>query len=261
MLLKYRVSPVFWILAISLTISLVSTYGATVGLNSTADAFVTTGPSNNLTTNNYGAGGSIGLAAPGLPKGEFQSVLRFDTSTAKSSFDTLYGAGAWNVQSLTLQLTATAVNNTNFNANAAGSFSLSWMKNDGWTEGTGTPNAPGTAGITFDTLQNTFISPGLDQGLGTFSYNGSSSGSSVYTLDMPSGLISDILAGDQVSLRLFGADSSISYLFNSREFGTVANRPLLSITAVPEPGTITLVTLGLVGVIAGAARKKKRGLN
>ncbi len=257
MVLNCRFSPIFSLLAIAVATALVPVYGATVGLNPAADAFVTTGPSNNLTTNNYGAGGSIGLAAPELPKGEFQSVVRFDTSTAKSSFDTLYGAGAWSVQSVTLQLAATTVNNTNFNANAAGSFAVSWMQNDGWTEGTGTPNAPGTTGITFATLQSTFMNPGSDEALGTFSYNGSSSGSSVYTLNNPSGFLSDILAGDMVSLRLSGADSSVSYLFNSREFGTVANRPLLSITVIPEPGTTALLGLGgLMGIFF--ARKARR---
>src|SRR6266850_2157429 len=127
--------------------------GAVVSLNPGADAFVTTGPSNNLRTNNYGGGGSAALSAPGLSKGEFQSVLRFDTSTAKTSFDALYGAGAWSLQSVTLQLTATTVNNAIFNANTAGSFALSWMQNDSWTEGSGTPSALGSVGITYDTLQ------------------------------------------------------------------------------------------------------------
>src|SRR5437867_2202201 len=194
--------------------------GAVVNLNPSADAFVTTGPANNLATNNYGGGGSVALSAPGSSKGEFQTVLRFDTSTAKTSFDALYGPGGWTLQSVTLQLTAATVNNAIFNANTAGSFALSWMQNDSWVEGSGTPSAPGTVGITYDTLQSTFINPGSDEALGTFSYNGSSSGASVYTLNIPAGLASDILAGDQVSLRLFAADTSVSYLFNSHEFGT-----------------------------------------
>jgi hypothetical protein len=257
MILRCCFSPAIRILVITLATALNPIYGATSGLNSTADAFVTTGPANNLATNNYGAGGSVGLAAAGLPKGEFQTVLRFDTSAAKSSFDSLYGAGAWSLQSVTLQLTATTVNNTNFNANAAGSFGLSWMQNDSWIEGSGTPNAPGTTGITYNTLQSTFINAGLDQALGTFSYGGSSSGSSVYTLNLSSGLVSDILAGDQVSIRSFGADNSISYLFNSHEFGTPGSRPLLSITAVPEPATTTLLALGLVGFLCATRRTRE----
>jgi len=245
MLLNCSLFPARLIFGLGTMVVLFSVQGASVNLNPIADAFVTTGPANDLATNNYGAGGSVNLAAPGLSKGEFQSVLRFDTSTAKSSFDATYGAGAWSLQSVTLQLSAIAVNNAIFNTNAAGLFSVSWMANDGWTEGTGTPNAPGSVGLTYNTLQSTFIS-GSDQALGTFSYNGASTGSATYTLNMPSELVNDISAGDQVSLRLFAADNSVSYLFNSREFGTVANRPVLSINAVPEPGGIAL--LGFAGL-------------
>src|SRR5690242_3498629 len=69
--------------------------------NPVADAFVTTGPSNNLISNNYGGGGTLALSAAGLANGEFQSVLQFDTSGAKSLFDSAYGAGLWSVQSVT----------------------------------------------------------------------------------------------------------------------------------------------------------------
>jgi hypothetical protein len=177
---------------VSLSVSLLflfspTVFGATVNINPSADAFVTTGPANNLTTNNYGGGGSLSLSAAGLAKGEFQSVLQFDTSSAKSSFDSLFGAGSWSLQSVTLQLTAGNVNNALFNSNSAGMFTSSWMQNDSWVEGSGNPNTPGTTGLTYETLQSTFIS-GADQSLGTFNYAGASSGASVYTLIMSPGL-------------------------------------------------------------------------
>jgi len=73
-------------LALTLLLA-VPAHAATFALNPSADAFVTTGPSGNLTANNYGAAGGLSVAASGLAKGEFQSVLRFDLSGAKTAFD------------------------------------------------------------------------------------------------------------------------------------------------------------------------------
>ena len=80
-------------------------WAAAFSTNSFADAFVTTGPSGNLSGNNYGGAGALGVSAPGLPKGEFQSVLQFDLAGGRNSFDDQFGAGQWNVQSVSLQLT------------------------------------------------------------------------------------------------------------------------------------------------------------
>src|SRR5512146_3362191 len=102
---------------------------ASVSLNPISDAFVTTGPTSNLSTSNYGAAGALSVAAPGSPKGEFQSVLQFDLSGARNSFDTSFGAGQWNIQSITLRLSATSPQNALFNANAAGQFNIIWMQN------------------------------------------------------------------------------------------------------------------------------------
>src|SRR5258708_5422061 len=139
---------------------------STFSLNPSADAFVTTGPSGNLSINNYGGAGALTIAALNLSQGEFQSVLQFGLSGAKSAFDSQFGAGQWSIQSVTLQLTAAPPNNPIFNASAAGQFKISWMQNDGWTEGAGTPQTPSATGITFSTLSN-FVS-GADENLGSF---------------------------------------------------------------------------------------------
>src|SRR5215469_9733207 len=199
-------------------------WSATFNLNPTADAFVTTGgPTFNLVSNNYGGAGALGISAPGSPKGEFQSVMMFNFAAAKSSFDTQFGAGQWSIQSVTLTLSNTPPNNAIFNSSAAGNFAISWMQNDSWVEGNGTPIAPSLTGINFSTISN-FVSAG-DESLGTFSYNGATTGTASYSLNLASGLSADALAGSLASFRFFAADSSVSYLFNSENFGQASGRP------------------------------------
>ena len=226
---------------------------ATFSLNPVADAYVATGPSNNLRDNNYGAAGALSVAAPGLPDGEFQSVLRFDLSGAQGSFDALFGAGQWTVQSVSLQLNATTPNNPVFNANAAGSFNVSWMQNDSWIEGAGGNNNPSTVGLSYNSLINTVINNAADQALGTFSYSGGI-GLASHSLTVSSGLLNDIQSGGLASMRLFAADASVSYLVNSRDFNIVANQPLLTINAVAVPEPAPFALLLVFAATFGAAR-------
>jgi hypothetical protein len=223
-----------------------------------SDAFVATGTSGELSGNNYGGGGALALAASGLPLGEFQSVLQFNLSAARNSFDAQFGAGLWTVQSVTLQLTASPHGNAIYNEIAAGQFSVSLLQNNSWAEGTGNASTPTADGISFNTLQNTYINTTTDQALGTFSFGGTSGGADSYSLNLTSGLLADALAGDNLSLRLFAADDQVSYLFTSRANGTVANRPTLIINAVPEPACATLYVLGLAALWRNARRDKAR---
>lgn len=218
-------------------------WAATSSVNPSADAFVASGPTGSLGNNNYGGAGALSIAAPNLSQGEFQSVVQFNLSSVKSAFDSQFGVGQWSIQSVTLQLTAAAPNNAIFNSSAAGQFSISWMQNDGWTEGTGNPMAPTTTGITFSTL-NSFLSP-ADETLGTFNFNGATSGNSTYTLGLTPSFSADVLAGNTVSFRMFAADTAVSYLSDSRSFGTASARPLLTITAVPEPTSVAIALAGL----------------
>lgn len=206
----------------------------TTSASPTADTFVTTGSgTNNLSGDNFGAAGALSVAAPGKPGGEFQSLLRFDLSSARSTFDAAFGPGNWAVQSAALRLTAASPNNALFNATAAGDFGVSLMASNAWAEGTGTPNNPTADGVTYNSLSS--YSSASDPSLGTFAFGGATSGSSTYSLGLPAAFTTDVTSGGLASLRLSAADSSVSYLFNSRTFGTTSARPVLTVTAVPEP--------------------------
>jgi hypothetical protein len=240
-----RLAALCGLLAIGLLVSPQSLCAATVNLNPISDAFV----SSANPANNYGGGGAIAVSAAGLPKGELQSVLQFDLAGAKTSFDTTYGAGQWSVQSISLQLTASTPGNPIFNTSAAGQLAISWMQNDSWTEGTGTPAAPTTTGITWNSLPS-FLS-GSDQALGTFTFSGATSGAFVYTLSLGSGIVADTTGGQLASLRTLANDSTVSGVFNSRSFGTASARPILSVTAVPEPSAFFLAALAIGGMTVG----------
>jgi uncharacterized membrane protein YphA (DoxX/SURF4 family) len=209
---------------------------------SVADAFVTTGPTNNLVANNYGGAGGLAVSGSGASRagnfrGLFESVLRFDLSGAKSAFDAAYGEGLWQVQSASLRLTTTAANNTIFNNNSTGFFFISWMQNDSWIEGTGSPNIPSSTGISWLTLPD-FLSL-ADELLGTFLFdtttNGGDQTHTTYSLNITSGFLSDIFSGSSAGFDIAAASDGVSYLFNSRSVTTSSDRPALTIVAIPVP--------------------------
>jgi len=221
---------------------------ASFSSNPIMDAFVTTGAGGSLVNSNYGGAGVLGVAASGLPQGEFQSVLQFDLSGAFNSFNSQFGAGDWTVQSVTLRLSSAPANNGILNTPAAGHFTVYRMVDNLWTEGNGAPASPSSTGITYNSLQS-LINNSVDENLGTFSYNGAASGANNYTLQVTSGFIADLMGGNDESFRLAAADSSVSYLFNSRNFNNSANWPQLTIVAVPEPGAVWVLAMG--GAMAG----------
>jgi hypothetical protein len=226
-----------------------------------ADAFVTPGATGSLSSSNFGAAGSLAIAASGLPQGQFQTVIKYDLSGELAALNTQFGVGQWEVQSVTLTLTASPHGNPIFNSVAAGSFAVSLMQNNSWTEGTGTGGIPTSDGISFNSLENVYINP-ADPALGTFSFAGNTSGQNTYSLGPSSSLVADIMGGDELSLRLFAADNNISYLFSSRNTGApISTEPTLTVNVVtvPEPSSVLLCAASLLILwLVQAFRRRKR---
>ena len=250
---------------------------ASISLNPIADAFVTSGsadPNAGSPSENYGAAGTLQVSAPGSKEGEMQSLMKFDFSTAKTLFDGTYGAGNWAVASIILQLGTNfgtqgqQPNNAIFNKINAGLFKIDFLARNNWTEGTGTPANPTTNGVTFsgpsDSLST--LESNADETLGTFTYTPVGNTGTVQPLTPPpasyslsldptlaASFLADVSSGSDVSLRAYAGDTGVSYLFNSREFGTATNRPTLVVTAAPEPGSAAL--LGSAALIWFARRR------
>lgn len=239
--------------------------------NTTADAFLASGSANNpagsdLTTLNFGAAGTLAIAPATSTKGEFDSIIKFNTAAAISQFNTTYGAGNWHITGATLSLASnfgvqgTQPGNGMFNSINAGSFGIDWLANDSWVEGTGNgngaPGYPNNSSVSFDSISSLF-SPG-SASLGTYTYT--PPGNNIYadySLSLENNFVSDASAGGDVSLYFYAADNQVSYLFNSRTFAS--GNPELSLTAapVPEPGAWALVLVSF-GALLILRRSKAR---
>lgn len=201
-----------------------------------ADTFVSSGDPNS----NFGLLGAVEIAAPtGAQPRTQMSLLRFDTSLLRASFDADYGAGNWLVTGVTLNLFSSVAtagqqpNNARFNKIAAGGFEFDLLSNNTWSE----------TGITWNTLPGILPGPGNSNTLtplGTFFWDATGQPSSIWTLNANSGLAAQIYNGDRVTiLGQPTADSTVGYLFNALSL----NPGLLSVTAtaVPEPSFFALV--------------------
>jgi len=228
----------------------------TIG-NTTADAFLAAG----VPSTNFGGAGTLAIAPASSPKGELDSVIKFNLGGAVSQFNTTYGTGGWHITGLTLRLSS---NFGTVGANPPGAFftpitsglfGVDWLGNDSWVEGTG--NGNGTAGfptnsfVSFNSIPDLFSQGSTS--VGTFGY--APPGTGVYTnfsLTLDSSLVTDAMTGGDVSLYFFAADNQISYLFNSRTFAS--GNPQLVVTAVPEP---TVISLGFIAAGGLLLRRKK----
>ena len=230
--------------------------------DSTADAFL----SGANPTLNYGAASTLAIAPASSAKGEFDSVLLFNTASAVNQFNTDYGAGNWTISGVQLSLasnfgiqgekpTSNLFNNIN-----AGSFGIDWLSDNTWTEGTGngngTPGYPYNNAVTFDSIPSLQAS-GLDT-LGTYTYTPPGNNNNVYlnyTLPLDASLVANASSGGNVSLYFFAADKQVSYLFDSLNNSTGHPELALTVIAVPEANPAGFLTACLGGYLLLRGRK------
>jgi hypothetical protein len=216
--------------------------------NTVADAFLASGPAGtDLSTNNYGGAGQLAIAPASSTKGEFDSVIMFNTAAAIASFNSTYGAGNWTITGFTLSLgsnnggTQGAVPSTFFNSVNAGAFEMDWLSNDSWVEGTGTPQTPSNTGVNYDSISALLSGSDI---LGTFNYT--PPGNNVYAnynLPLDGNLVTDAASGANVSLYFYATNGAVSYLFNSRTGPSTHPELTITVTPTPEPATLSLLAM------------------
>lgn len=238
--------------------------------DTTADAFLAAGsPGNpvgtNLTSLNFGGVGTLAIAPAGSAKGEFDSVIQFNTAAAVSQFNATYGAGNWQITGFKLSLASNfgtqgaQPSNPIFNTINGGMFGIDWIANNSWVEGTGGgmggPGYPANSSVSFNSIPSLLSE---NDPLGTFLYT--PPGNNVYAnyqLPLDGNLVSGAAAGGDVSLYFFAADNQVSYLFNSKEFGSGHPELTISAAAVPEPATLTLTTSALACLLISRRLKQR----
>lgn len=195
------------------------------------------------------------IAAPTASQDRTQlALLGFDTSFITTQFDALYGANAWTVDEVSLTLYSrwptggVQPNNPRFNVISPGLFTFSWMSNDSWTEA-----------VTYNTLPEYLPGPNNANSLetlGTYHFLADGSDPLTWIFELSSGLVGDILTGEEVSIFGAPADSSVGYLFVSTPPGPP---PVFSVTAsaapVPAPAALWLFGSALAGVVGFTRRK------
>jgi len=249
-LTPYRILPSLSLLCTASTLLAQNTY--TIN-NSTADAML----SGLHATLNYGSAGTLAISPASSAKGEFDSVVMFNTAGAVGQFNSTYGAGNWTITGLTLSLAS------NFGTQGAqptsgilntvngGSFGIDWLAGDSWVEGTGGGNGAANGAVSFNSISS-LLAPGFDS-LGTYTYT--PPGNNVYanySLSLDANLTADAAAGGNVSLYFYAADNQVGYVFNSKDYtGTPANHPELTftVTETPEPTTLSIMVASLGGFL------------
>ena len=209
-------------------------------------------------TNNYGGAGTYAIAPASSSKGEFDSVIMFNTAAAVRQFNSIDGLGNWTITGITLSLASNfptqgeSPGNGIFNNINGGNFDIDWLSDNSWTAGSGGGNGgtgyPNNTSVSFDYIP-TLLSYNYDF-LQTYTYTppGNSSYQN-YNLPLDPNMVSGAEGGD-VSLYLFAAtNSSVSYLFNSQNFASNHPELTINVAPAPEPGTLALLATAFGGLL------------
>lgn len=225
----------------------------------TSDAFVRAEDP----TRNYGGAGALAVSGTastnrlGVANGVFDTLMRFSLGDTVSNFNSVFGAGNWTLTAATLFLTENAAPNNDVYNRGVGAFRINWMTNDTWIEGSGNPSAPTGDGAVWDDLV-ALVPPGSTVPLGNYTNAGANTRQAFALSLSDPGFLTDLMSGSDVGLFFDPIDSGLGFTFNSRSFGTVSARPMLTLTAVPEPGVDTMLALGGAAAAAFGFRRAKR---
>lgn len=215
---------------------------------------------------NYGLAGGLSVSgsaavnASGQQRGLLDTFVRFNLASFVAAMDAAFGAGAWEIEDAVLDLTEQGAPNNPFFNRGVGQFEVRWLASDAWAEGTGTPNAPTTDGVSFSS-EALLLQPALDTTLGIFTNLGAD-GSLALDLSLPAAFVDDILAAGPVSLFLTAASDTVGFTFNSSDIAAPRLPPVLRLTAdaaqaaIPEPASAAILGAGLA--MAGALRRRRR---
>lgn len=215
-----------------------ASWAATLSVLPDADSFLRSF----APASNYGAGGALAVSGTaavngfGVQNGLFDSFVRFPMTNVVASLDDALGGHDWVLTGARLVVTEMAApDNAIFNR-GVGAFEVRWQAADNWLEGTGTPKAPTTDGVTWDDL-GSLVNSNLDVSLGVFT-NAGVDGQSAFALELAERFVADVRVGDEVTLHLAAASAEVGFNFNSRDFGNTNAQPRLEVTAVPNPRPI-----------------------
>ena len=173
--------------------------------------------------------GAIEFSANGLntaaPGNTEYGLMGFNTASIVSLLNSTYGTGGWAITGVSVSLSANFAtagrypNNSVFNEIEPGTFTLSWLSNNGWVSSQ-------SGGVTWNNLSNYVPGMGgnLEEAEGTFYWaadgvHGVDGSPESYALTPTSDLLSDIANGGYVSIIGTPADSEVGYLSNTPTAG------------------------------------------